>query len=85
MYTKGNWCANSGIIYVEETDASVCYVASYGEDNEAEANARLIAAAPDLLESLEELLSHLGPTGYIATCGKPATDKARAAIAKAKY
>ncbi len=40
---------------------------------EAEANARLIAAAPDLLEALKEL-----------TLERGMTDKARAAIAKAK-
>lgn len=47
-----------------------------------EANARLIAAAPDLLEAIEEALSHCGASGYL-NCGKPATDKLRAAIAKA--
>jgi len=39
------------------------------------ANARLIAAAPDLLDVLEELVAEFGVCGL--------TEKARAAIAKA--
>lgn len=39
------------------------------------ANARLLAAAPELLEALEELVSEFGVCGL--------TEKARAAIAKA--
>ena len=45
---------------------------SHGEEF---ANARLIAAAPDLLEVLEELVAEFGVCGL--------TEKARAAIAKA--
>lgn len=50
-----------------------------------EANARLIAAAPDLLEALEEILGH----NYIAFVEEgPISDdewkRAKAAIAKAK-
>lgn len=40
------------------------------------ANARLIAAAPDLLEALQDLCDTLGECGM--------TEKARAAIAKAE-
>ena len=40
-----------------------------------EANARLIAAAPDLLEALKTIVSH---------CDKYSLEKARAAIAKAE-
>lgn len=44
--------------------------------DEAKANARLIAAAPELLEALNDLLEQSGIDGLWA-------DKARAAIAKA--
>ena len=44
-------------------------------ESEQEANARLIAAAPDLLEALEAMLTVGQPEGL--------TEKARAAIAKA--
>ncbi|MEB5935519.1 hypothetical protein MXL15_25360 [Pseudomonas mosselii] len=45
---------------------------------EGEANARLIAAAPDLLEALESCIEHGSMTG-----AEWVADKARAAIAKA--
>ena len=48
------------------------------KDGEAEANARLIAAAPDLLAALEALADVPDVQGW------PETDQARAAIAKAK-
>lgn len=50
-------------------------------NDEDEANARLIAAAPDLLEALKDMLDghEDACTGY----GEGAADKARAAIAKA--
>ncbi len=52
----------------------------YASEQEADANALLITAAPELLEALEELLA---ATQHLEPC--PATaDKARAAIAKAK-
>ena len=44
-----------------------------------EADARLIAAAPELLEALESLLAQVEQYGH-----KPECDAARAAIAKAK-
>lgn len=50
----------------------------------AKANARLIAAAPDLLEALEELLGiafHPNVSGNVYVSSE---DRARAAIAKAK-
>jgi len=48
------------------------------------ANARLIAAAPDLLEICQAFIAQLGgPEGYFPTAGKPLTDQMRAAIAKA--
>jgi hypothetical protein len=56
----------------------------YGDDHEANvANLRLAAAAPDLYEALERMF--VEEMDYI--CGrisKPATDAARAALAKAR-
>jgi hypothetical protein len=46
-----------------------------------EANARLIAAAPDMLEALEDLLNYVG--GWDAPADHPC-GRARAAIAKAR-
>ena len=46
------------------------------------ANARLIAAAPELLEALNTMLTHMGMDED--EWNKPTFDKARDAIAKAK-
>ena len=61
----------------EEGRAGV-FIANTGDNK---ANARLIAAAPDLLEALKDMLDNHEDacTGY----GEGAADKARAAIAKA--
>jgi hypothetical protein len=57
-----------------------CWSAFAGiDDDEATANAHLIAAAPDLYEALAEAADPL--SGYL--CG-PALDRARAALAKAR-
>ena len=62
MYTKGEWKAQEGLwcdelyfIYVKSGDTHIARV-----DNESkemcEANAQLIAAAPDLYEALKKML-----------------------------
>lgn len=51
--------------------------------DETLANARLIAAAPELLEALEELLSAPQLRGEMAFNLRLRVEKARAAIAKA--
>lgn len=53
-------------------------------DQELEANARLIAAAPELLEALEASLDYIERHTYGGTDGLALIDKTRAAIAKAK-
>lgn len=55
---------------------SICELPFHHHDDENEANARLIAAAPDLLEALQDLCDTLGECGM--------TERARAAIAKAE-
>ncbi len=76
------------------TYRSSCLYADYPSgynpaDNELYANARLIAAAPDLLEALERLVTEIILSDvdvdmeYIDSHFKPHIEKARAAIAKA--
>lgn len=91
-WTKGPWRivpygdGDSLVIHDARDHWRICFMATPGESpgamQEIEANATLIAAAPDLLEALKELtdnierawpsLSHLGPLV-----------KARSAIARA--
>jgi hypothetical protein len=76
-HTPGPWEAlknNYGqvLIVVRSTNDFVCAV-----PDECEADARLISAAPDLLEALKRVCSH----GYRSS---PDWDNARAAIAKAE-
>jgi hypothetical protein len=55
-----------------------------GATPERLANARLIAAAPELLEALERILTTHDDSCQGAECGIAGIDAARAAIAKAK-
>jgi hypothetical protein len=76
-HTPGPWEAlknNYGqvLIVVRSTNDFVCAV-----PDECEADARLISAAPDLLEALKRVCSH----GYRSS---PDWDNARAAIKKAE-
>lgn len=76
--------------YKDEKHVSAIY-----DDGEMEANARLIAAAPDLLEALREITDHLeavlsGPIAQVVTWpadfpnSLPTIARARLAIAKAE-
>ena len=60
-HTPGPWKANfaiSGSVYIFGGDRNfVCVFNEWRDEANQEANANLIAAAPDLLEALEELLS----------------------------
>lgn len=79
-HTQGPWENVGG--YVEaldlDTPLSICTIADCG--TETEANARLIAAAPDLLEALQEAVNK----GYMWDHDPDLWSKASAAIAKAK-
>jgi len=70
--TEGDLVAVALHLRVGKTERSI---------REAEANARLIAAAPDLLDALNAMLTHMGMDED--DWNKPTFDKARAAIAKA--
>jgi hypothetical protein len=65
-------------------DYSICNCADgyfQRDEDECMANARLIAAAPDMLEALTDLVGGCGKEGDLFS--NQAHDKARAAIAKA--
>ena len=88
QHTKGPWqfgSSNDDSVYKRNIGGSDGYhvaVASSREDDEVDANARLIAAAPDLLEALQSIVDmdvayQRGPKV------EDAVEVARAAIAKA--
>jgi hypothetical protein len=57
-HTPGPWKADGGDVW--DSDMSICILNSEneygpGNRNQIRANARLIAAAPDMLEALEEI------------------------------
>jgi len=94
QHTPGPWAVYRGVQYQGEftifkgaTDIAITRFA----DGDCNANARLIAAAPELLEVLEDVLPWLQKAeaeGVFANCAAPqgglrAINPARAAIAKA--
>ena len=60
-FTQGEWniCENWDEDYIEigtSSQPEICLVNKYSiEENEAKVNAKLIAAAPDMLEALQNL------------------------------
>ncbi len=74
---------------IEKPRVTVCEIWEH-EDSDpdiAEANARLIAAAPALLEACEYALSvyeNITSVGFVSYENRPARDVLRAAIAQAK-
>jgi hypothetical protein len=95
-HTPGPWRMDGTTVYAltdtKEQNRFWCSVqsvrrAEYGEASDAEvfANARLIAAAPDLLEALRWLAGCAGKLGvYPVRDLDEALERARAAIAKAE-
>ena len=74
------------VIYSEESGSDIAIV--YNNDENTKANAELLAAAPELLEALENLLAwaniHDDGTYRQSTQALCVARNARAAIAKAK-
>ena len=91
-HTQGKWevCNNigkKGEIGIV-ADEAPCIIAIMGNSKEwpeeAKTNARLIAAAPLLLEACKAFMDCIGKNGYYPQAGKPKTDKLRQAIAAAE-
>lgn len=80
-YTKGPWEANGvGDVITSEGDV---FMAPGDTHQEIEANAHLIAAAPELLEALETIYFSLD-AGMTRRAVERLSNVARNAIAKAK-
>jgi hypothetical protein len=80
-FTPGPWRVGGNSWFVNQIPIEPAIGCAYGAGYEVKANARLIAAAPDLLEALKEMLAYSGiieerDSNYT-------TNKARAAIRKA--
>ena len=61
-HTKGNWSVKSNreLTWVEtDSDLESKIICTMSSNDKCEANAKLIAAAPDLLEALQKLLDRL--------------------------
>lgn len=55
-HTQGNWHASEGQIYPQETGKTLALIPYFDKENEEmEANSKLIAAAPCLLKALQNL------------------------------
>jgi len=79
-HTPGPWSIRQESVWSVGTDHEMTALVYGCTDTEEEANARLIAAAPDLLEALKILAKQAESHGAEGVYW----DKARAAIAKAE-
>ena len=85
-YTGDNPCLCAGDLLIAEANGSTEHIEVRGLDEETtEANAWLIAAAPDLLAALERILARLEMLNLFIERGEDAkvVEQARAAIGKA--
>jgi len=86
QHTPGPWSTYTPnyMKSVHAIDPDICEMTSTRPLDEVSANAQLIAAAPELLEALQELIAEADNTGgSIRQVTRYSVDKARAAIAKA--
>ena len=90
-HTPGPWVTEHGSLYdaITSADGDICtWNHLVGRSRPPQkANARLIAAAPELLEACEDLLSdyeHLAYEPKMPPVRRRRIERARAAIAKAK-
>ena len=90
-HTPGPWRLNSDALVCGNGDLmmsiAICYDKSSAADgvsrDEMKANARLIAAAPELLDALQSLLARVSSDIIANQCWHEEQRAARAAIAKA--
>ena len=86
-HTPGPWRIEDGARIMPPHNATQLPIAKMGQlqhESQIEANARLIAAAPELLEAAELALKVLEQSGMITRQLLDADKELRAAIAKAK-
>lgn len=89
-HTPGPWKAEAGgrepLVLAGLTPVAQVFALGESIDDaaEEEANARLIAAAPDLLEALQDALSWIGKLSDWAGAEDPNIERYRTAIAKAE-
>lgn len=85
QHTEGNWHSHDGQIYPEQTGKTLALIPYFDKENEEQqANAKLIAAAPELLEALQQAVKEMEQINNIypeRVLGR--LDQARAAIQKA--
>lgn len=60
QHTAGTWHANDGQIYPQETGRTIALIPYYSGTPEQDADAQLMAAAPELLEALVGTMKALG-------------------------
>lgn len=81
MHTKGPWIQSKNKLYIDSpTGKRIAITIDYELENigEAKANARLIAAAPELLETLD------GALQFIELVGMKVPEELKRVVAKAK-
>ena len=87
QHTPGPWAFNSRQIFADSKNHGEAAIAYIQDLTEAEANARLIATAPELLEALESIENmaghHEAPASF-KHVWREAILTAQAAIKKAK-
>lgn len=87
-HTAAPWVISETSAFIKIYDANDNEIADvsggHTSINDDKANARLIAAAPELLEALEDLGNYMPDPENNQLKFKAAIDRARAAIAKAK-
>lgn len=85
-HTPGPWYANGIVVRPANVDRNPCIAVADDQDrlrDEQEANARLIAAAPELLEALRNLLEDAIALGIEDSDRSGSAIEAKAALAKA--